>query len=127
MQALRANWEPLTVHSEQQGQAVHLHVSGELDMATSPLLERWLLRADREGNSEIVVDLENVTFMDGSSLRTILSAADRARRNGRTFAIVNAPAMVRRVLQITGTTYLLGTRTPSLARETSALAQGEPS
>jgi anti-sigma B factor antagonist len=102
------------VSSEQRGHAAHLCLSGELDLATSPILERSLQGAESNGNIAIVVDLEQVTFMDVSGLRAFLGAAERASGSGRTFSMVKAPAVVRRVLQITRTTYLLGSDEGSL-------------
>jgi len=99
--------ELFSVTSEQRGHAAHLRLSGEIDIATSPILEGWLRTAESNGNTAIVVDLEQVTFMDASGIHAFIGAAERARRSRRTFAIVRAPAVVQRVLQITRTTHLL--------------------
>lgn len=95
------------VSSERFGRAEHLMLSGELDMATAPILDGPLSRATSNGNAEVIVDLEKVSFMDASGLQALMRAADRARRNGQRFAIVKAPAPVRRLIQITNTTHLL--------------------
>lgn len=108
MAGIGADQEVFGLRSERRGRAEHLLLSGELDTATSPVLDGWLQTAERNGNSTIVVDLENVTFIDVGGLRPFIRAADRAVRSGRGFALVKAPAMVRKVLQITGTTHLLG-------------------
>lgn len=112
MPAIGANQEVFSVRSEQYGHAAHLLLGGELDMATSPLLERSLEGAESNGNTSIVLDLEHVTFMDANGVHSFLRASDRASRSGRRFTIVNAPAVVRRLLQITRTTYLLGSDAP---------------
>lgn len=93
--------------------AVHLHLSGELDLATKPFLEKLLSRSEANGNTEIVVDLENVTFMSVSTLRSFREAADRASRSGQAFTLVMAPPVVRRVLELTGDLDLLGPRSHS--------------
>jgi anti-anti-sigma factor len=108
-----ANQEYLAVSSEQLGNAVHLHLRGDLDMVTSPVLEDWLSAAERHGVSEIVVDLEHVTFMDTSGLHAFLRAAERASRGGREFAIVKALPQVRRVFELTDTTRLFGAYPPA--------------
>lgn len=100
-------FEPFSITSEQRGHAAHVRPFGEIDMQTAPLLEGWLQTAESNGNTAIVVDLEQVTFMDASGVRVFLDAAHRASRSGRTFAIIKAPAMVQRILQVTGTTHLL--------------------
>lgn len=103
--------EPFSVTSEQRGHSAHLRLFGEIDMATVPLLEQWLQAAESNGNTAIVVDLERVTFIDAGGLRAFLGAAKRASRGGRTFAITRVPALVLRVLRITGTTHLLAADT----------------
>lgn len=100
-------FQPFSVTSEQHGPAAHLRPFGEIDMATAPVLEGWLQAAESNGNTAIVVDLEQVTFMDTSGVRVFLDAAHRATGSGRTFAMIKAPAIVKRILQVTGTTHLL--------------------
>ncbi len=103
-----AHQELLRVYSRQRGHAVHLDLSGEIDVATTPDLEQWLVEADgRRESTTIVVDLENVTFMDAGGLRAFLRAAERAGRSGRSFQMIKASSIVRKVLQITHTTHLL--------------------
>jgi anti-anti-sigma factor len=104
----------LQVLIDQRGHVTHLRLSGELDMATSPLLEERLHGAEANGNTSIVLDLVDVTFMDVSGLHAFIAAAERAARRGSTFAIVKAPRVVRRLLQLTGTTDLLGAEPPTL-------------
>lgn len=102
-----AKKELFGVRGELRGHGTYLHLSGELDMATSPFLEAWLQGAEGNGNNAIVVDLEHVTFIDTSGIHALLRAAERTGRSGRDFSIVEVPPFVRRLLQITGTTHLL--------------------
>jgi anti-anti-sigma factor len=107
MSRVGANLEPFSVTSRQRGDAADLRVSGEIDMATAPVLDDRLRAAQNNGYTGIVLDLENVTFMDASGLRALLRAAERARQSEKAFAMVKTPAIVQRVLQITGTAHLL--------------------
>lgn len=107
MMGVGTRQEPFRVSNEQRGDSAHLSLFGEIDVATTPVLEEWIHAAERNGSTAIIVDLEQVTFMDVSGLRAFLGAAQRAGRSGRTFAIVKAPRVVQRVLQITGTTHLV--------------------
>lgn len=118
MTAVRIDQASFSVQSEQQNHVAYLYVNGELDMATSPVLEKWMSDVERNGNKGIVLDLKDVTFMDSSGLHSFLRATDRAARTGRTFAMVNAPATVRKVLQLTQTLHLLAVdRSPPSAPE----------
>jgi anti-anti-sigma factor len=87
---------------------MRLRLSGELDIATAPVIEERLLQAEQDATPEILVDLENVTFMDSSGIHAFKRAADRASVTGREFGLVKAPEVVLRLLQITGTSSLLG-------------------
>jgi stage II sporulation protein AA (anti-sigma F factor antagonist) len=100
--------EFFNMRSEQHEHAAHLHLGGEIDLATSRVIEEWLRQAESNGNTAIVLDLEKVTFMDSSGLNSFLQAAERAGARGRSFTLVKAPAAVSKILRLTNTTHLLG-------------------
>ena len=107
MHAVEANEAQLSISSERHGRVVHLYLTGDLDMATTPVLEEWLSDAEANENSAIVVDLEHVTFLDTSGLHSFIRASQRASRTGRDFSIARPTPVVRRILGVTDTTYLL--------------------
>ena len=78
-----------------------LSLSGEFDMASVPRFEADLAEVERDAPKLIVVDLGGLDFMDSSGLRALVTADDRARREGRRLAIVPGPPPVRRVFEIT--------------------------
>lgn len=86
-------------------------------MATSPVLEAWLLEAEPQ-TTNIVVDLENVTFIDSSGIHAFQRAAHRATSTGRGFTLRKAPTIVRRVLQLTRSTHLLAPIHPTFSPTT---------
>jgi anti-sigma B factor antagonist len=104
--------EGFNVQDERRGDELYIRISGELDIATSDCVEQALSKAEGAAVPAIVVDLGHVTFIDASTLGLFLRAADRATQTGRTFAIVHPSDVVKRVLDVTHTTYLLGA-TPS--------------
>ena len=120
MTAFREDKALFSVFGEQQDHVAYLHVDGELDLATSPVLETRLTDVQSNGNTGVVLDLKNVTFMDSNALHAFIRAADRATRMGRAFVIVNASPMVRKLLHITQTLHLLGEDPPASDRAGSA-------
>jgi anti-sigma B factor antagonist len=84
---------------------------GELDMANSAELAGALTTAMQHGRTEVVLDLDAVTFIDMSILGEMIRAREAARRAGVTFRIVHARGIVRRVLHLTGTYAALTTTT----------------
>ena len=99
---------PFTVSVESRDGVAKIALSGELDMATAPILVEHLRRTEEEGATAIIVDLRNVTFMDSSGLVTCIRARDRAAQNGHRFMAVQPRPSTKRLFEITGTEFLLG-------------------
>ncbi|WP_410651440.1 STAS domain-containing protein [Amycolatopsis sp. cmx-4-54] len=74
-----------------------LTVSGELDKATSPLLEQNL---DRPLPAVTVLDLSRVTFLGVAGLRALEIAAARAVSERRRIGVVTAAAPVLRIFRL---------------------------
>jgi anti-sigma B factor antagonist len=84
-----------------------LELRGELDMATSPLLEELLNEAEVDGGNAIVVDLAGLSFMDSSGLHVFIRAARAAGDRGEPIRLLNCPDAVRKVFLITCMDHLL--------------------
>lgn len=84
-----------------EGSALIVAARGEIDMATAPRIEAVL--RDGEGEVEtVVLDLREVTFLDTSGIRLIVSEQKRAREHGHRFAVVRGPRSVERIFAIAG-------------------------
>ena len=90
-----------SVHSRQLHEGILLTLRGELDLATVPMLEEALQRAERT-HELVVVDLRELTFLDSTGLHVLISAEQRARRSSARLVIVQGPPQVRRLLELTG-------------------------
>ena len=62
-----------------------IHVVGEVDMATGPQLRQEIDRHVSEGSVHIVVDLQNVDFLDSTGLGILVGGVIRARSYGGDF------------------------------------------
>ncbi len=91
----------LQVHRQDREGTVVLSLVGELDISSSPDLERALTQAEGDAPATVVLDLSGLTFMDSSGLRAVLEADQRARADGRRLAVVPGPPAVRRVFTVT--------------------------
>jgi anti-anti-sigma factor len=76
-----------------------VRVSGELDLATSPQLERTLQEAQRAARL-VVADLRRVAFADSSAVHALLAADARARRGAGRLVILRGPPHVDRVFAL---------------------------
>jgi anti-sigma B factor antagonist len=79
--------------------AAWVHVGGELDIATTPRLERTL---DESQARLVVLDLRELAFIDCCGMHAIINAGIRARQAGRRLVLVRVPANVDRMLALTG-------------------------
>jgi anti-sigma B factor antagonist len=95
------NSSPFGVTIERRDGAVHVALSGELDISTAPQLEDDLRRVEAERPDCIVLDLRSLTFMDSTGLRLLIMADARAREEGRRLAIGRGNEMIQRVLHLT--------------------------
>jgi len=96
-----------TVEERREGDAAILSVSGELDLRTSPELEKRLGTAFDAGTELVILDLRQIEFMDSTGLRVLLGAHQRAHESGKRFALVRGADQVERVLTLTGVRDLL--------------------
>jgi anti-sigma B factor antagonist len=86
----------------EHGQATVIKLSGELDLAASPTLERELERALTRPDGPLVVDLRKLEFIDSTGLSVLVRAHQRAGERGRRFVLAGASAQVHRLLSLTG-------------------------
>lgn len=74
---------PLRIDPVERDRSLVLVVQGELDIATSPLLDEALVRAHDTDAAMIVVDLDAVSFIDSTALHVLIrhvqADGDRAR------------------------------------------------
>ena len=96
-----ASSSPFEVTIEERDSAVHLLLTGELDISTAQRLEDDLLRVETERPQLIVLDLTELAFLDSTGLRLMITADARAREEDRRLEIVNANPMIQRVLRLT--------------------------
>jgi anti-anti-sigma factor len=89
----------LQISSEETDERLLLTLSGELDIASAPMLERAIESMDRP----VLIDLTEVTFMDSTGLRALLLARQQAEDSGHALTLRPGPRQVQRVFELSGT------------------------
>jgi anti-sigma B factor antagonist len=79
-----------------------LALTGELDIASCPLLVATVLQICSEGAEALVMDLSRVTFMGSTGLRALLSAKGLCAKHGCEFLLIPGPAQVQHLFELTG-------------------------
>lgn len=104
-------FEPLfTTRTESRNRVANVALVGELDMAGVPILEEDLAPIEGDGVVAIVLDLRELTFLDGSAVHALLAAKQRAKANGHRVVVVGADQTSRRLFELTNTQFLLDER-----------------
>jgi anti-sigma B factor antagonist len=96
--------EHLGVDLRHEQDRVVLRLTGELDLASTPILERALEDAEIGKAPLVVLDLDGLSFVDSTGLRVILLAHERSRELDQEFAITPGSPQVQRLLSITSVT-----------------------
>lgn len=59
-----------------------IHVSGDIDLYTSPQLRQEILKLANKKNMAVLVDFRHVTYMDSSGVATLVEALQLTKKNG---------------------------------------------
>lgn len=81
--------------------SARVHLSGELDLSTSPLFGETL-RDALLNTRTVSIDLQELAFIDCSGLAVLLGAHSNAQGSGRRLVLVRGSGQVDRILKLTG-------------------------
>ena len=96
--------ETFSVRVESSNGAAHLRLSGRFDLAAVPSLDDLVGETRR---LDVVMDLGEVTFMDGAAWLAVMDFENRAHDWGKELRLVNPPAHVRRIFELTSSDHLI--------------------
>jgi anti-anti-sigma factor len=92
----------LTATELERGDRSALLLSGELDLASAPILDAALVRVSAQRARGLTLDLSQLTFIDASGLHVIVYANQLYKRLGYGFSLIPGPEAVQRLFQLTG-------------------------
>jgi anti-anti-sigma factor len=91
----------LEVETRKGDGVAHVVLRGELDLSTVEKVEQELGQLQASEELLLVLDLSGLTFLDSTGLRLMVTADQRAQKDGRRLVIVKGPETVQRVFSIT--------------------------
>ena len=83
-------------------QTQRLVATGDLDLATAPILGERVDALISSGATVIILDAAGIEFLDSSGVRVLVQASNALEPLGGRLSIENMSAPVERVLEITG-------------------------
>jgi len=92
----------LKIDVEEQDGVMLLKLDGEVDVYTAPKLKSRLVDLVDQGKFKIVVDLEQVDFMDSSGLGVLVGGLKRVRSHEGAIALICTQENILKIFRITG-------------------------
>jgi anti-anti-sigma factor len=92
----------LRIDIGQRDGATVLSVEGEIDLATASMLDEQITAAIAAGTNEtVIVDLDQVSFMDSTGLQVLLSHVF-SEQNGSRIRVTKGSHQVHRLFEVSG-------------------------
>lgn len=92
----------MEIISAKKGKATVISLKGRLDAATTALFEQTCEQLLQQGETRLVIDLDELDYISSAGLRGILSLDKKARAQGGDVALCGLRAMVKEVFHISG-------------------------
>ena len=98
----RSELEPFRCEVVPDRAVVQVRPVGELDLATVPLVDAQLAELWSVGFSSLVFDLREVSFLDSTAVRMLLTWHLNSATDGMVFGVIAGPPTVQHVLDVAG-------------------------
>jgi anti-sigma B factor antagonist len=92
----------LSITRADHGDRTVVHLGGEIDVYTAPLVREKLDEQIQAGRTDLVVDLTEVSFLDSTGLGVLVGRLKLARTRGGSMRLVGTDDRVLKVFSITG-------------------------
>lgn len=96
------------VSTRTEGPFTVVEVSGEVDVYTAPRLREAVVEAIDEGATKLVIDVEQVEFLDSTGVGVMVGALKKVRSAGGTLDIVCTQPRLLKIFDITGLDKVFG-------------------
>ncbi len=88
------------IRFEEVAGSCRAYPSGDLDLNTEPRIRKALFNALEARPDQLVIDLRDVTFIDSSGLRVLLSCRNRCEELGTRLLLAGVGPDIERTLQV---------------------------
>ena len=94
----------LSLSTRAEGEQTVLSVAGEVDVYTAPTLRDQFSQLVDDGQYQIVVDLEQVAFLDSTGLGVLVGGLKKVRAHDGFVHLVCTQERILKIFRITGLT-----------------------
>lgn len=94
----------LSLANRTEGDKTVVSVGGEIDVYTAPKLREQIVALVEEGHYHLVVDMEDVEFLDSTGLGVLVGGLKRVRAHDGSLRLVCTQERILKIFRITGLT-----------------------
>jgi anti-sigma B factor antagonist len=94
--------EDFRVHITPDREQVIVRAVGEVDLSTANEIEGPVVELLNSGFEQVILDLREVTFMDSSGIRVLISGHQHAEVRGARLSIIVGTSRIRQTLELSG-------------------------
>jgi anti-sigma B factor antagonist len=94
----------LSIASRIEGDKTVVSVGGEIDVYTAPKLREQIVALVEEGRYHLVIDMEEVEFLDSTGLGVLVGGLKRVRAHDGSLRLVCTQERILKIFRITGLT-----------------------
>jgi anti-sigma B factor antagonist len=91
----------LRIQREPDAQGIIVALTGELDLASAPELDRELQALDGATPGRLLIDLSGLDFMDSTGIALLIRAQRSADANGYRLSLRRGPAQIEKLFEVT--------------------------
>jgi anti-sigma B factor antagonist len=94
----------LSLETRPEGDKTVVSVAGEIDVYTAPKLREQIVQLVEDGRYHLVVDMEQVEFLDSTGLGVLVGGLKRVRAHDGSLHLVCTQERILKIFRITGLT-----------------------
>lgn len=91
----------LKINKETAGDTLTVHLSGDLNVKTSPYLEEELTKS-LSGVKELILDFAGVEYISSAGLRVLLAMEKSMRRQNGKMKLLHVNSAVKEIIRLAG-------------------------
>ena len=92
----------LSLSTRVQGDRTVIDVAGEVDVYTAPKLRETLIELVAQGSYHLVVNMEEVEFLDSTGLGVLVGGLKRVRAHDGSLRLVCTQERILKIFRVTG-------------------------
>ena len=94
----------MEITKDQKAGVTVLALTGRIDTAAAPELEKELIKMTEQGNRKILLNFAQVTYISSGGLRVLLATAKKLRSPDDRFGLSSLSPEVNKILKLAGFT-----------------------